>query len=115
MALVATQGVALGSDVLLVPRHGSRTSSSAAFIDAVRPQVAVVQAGYRNRFGHPVAEVVDRYRQRGVQLADTVRCGAWTMASGAEGLPLKGHCERDACRRYWQHSMAQLEFESAGQ
>jgi competence protein ComEC len=105
-ALVATQGAALGSDVLLVPHHGSRTSSSAAFIDAVKPRVAVVQAGYRNRFGHPVVEVLDRYRERGVQLVDTVHCGAWTMVSGAAGLPLEGHCERDAWRRYWQHGLA---------
>ncbi|HEY2929716.1 ComEC/Rec2 family competence protein, partial [Piscinibacter sp.] len=52
-ALVALLGDALKSDVLVVPHHGSKTSSTAAFLDAVQPRDAVFQAGYRNRFGHP--------------------------------------------------------------
>src|SRR5207245_2551312 len=47
--LVATQPEVLRSDVLVVPHHGSKTSSTPAFIDAVQPRVAVFQAGYRNR------------------------------------------------------------------
>ena len=49
------------SDVLLVPHHGSRTSSSEEFIAAVAPRWAIVPAGYRNRFGHPRPDVVARY------------------------------------------------------
>ncbi len=113
-ALVAMHGTALNSDVLLVPHHGSRTSSSAAFIDAVQPRVAVIQAGYRNRFGHPVIEVVERYREHGVHLVDTAHCGAWTMSTGVEANALKGRCERDAHRRYWQHDAAPLTPAAAG-
>ena len=51
-------GAELRADVLLVPHHGSRTSSTPAFIEAVAPRVAVVQAGYRSRFGHPAPDVV---------------------------------------------------------
>jgi competence protein ComEC len=51
--LVSTENSLLRADVLLVPHHGSKTSSSGAFLDAVRPSVALAQAGYRNRFGHP--------------------------------------------------------------
>ncbi|MBU1441432.1 MAG: DNA internalization-related competence protein ComEC/Rec2, partial [Gammaproteobacteria bacterium] len=78
-ALVA-RGEPLQADVLLVPHHGSKTSSSAALLDAVRPRIALVQAGYRNRFGHPAAEVVARYRERGVAVVDSAHCGAarWT-------------------------------------
>jgi competence protein ComEC len=84
-------------------RDASRTSSSEAFIDAARPQIALVQAGYRNRYGHPVAEVLQRYRDRGIALRLSPSCGAWTrMAAGPAG----GECERDSSRRYWHHTGA---------
>lgn len=63
-------------DVLKVPHHGSRTSSSAAFLDALRPSVAVVSVGAANRFGHPHAEVWSRLRER-------VRCPYRTDLHGA--------------------------------
>ena len=76
-ALVVGQRDALRSDVLVVPHHGSKTSSSAPFLDAVRPGIAVVQAGYRNRFGHPAVEVLERYRERGTRIVASPACGAW--------------------------------------
>jgi len=101
--LVAEHGSSLRSDVLIVPHHGSKTSSSSAFLDAVRPTVAVVQAGYRNRFGHPAAEVMARYRERGIRLVASPDCGAWHWPSeaGADGAT----CHRDTARRYW-HAVA---------
>lgn len=93
----------LAADVLLVPHHGSKTSSSAAFIDAVQPRMALVQAAYRSRFGHPAPEVVQRYRERGVQVIDSARCGAATWRSVR---PEQVQCEREVQRRYWQHSMS---------
>ncbi len=89
----------LAADVLLVPHHGSKTSSSPAFLDAVGPRIALVQAGYRNSFGHPAAEVVQRYAERGITLASSPACGAahWSSATGAL------RCEREARRRYWHH------------
>jgi competence protein ComEC len=95
--LLATSPEALRSDVLLVPHHGSRTSSTAAFLDAVAPKVAIVQAGYRNRFGHPVAEVVERLEARGTRIETSAACGAWQW-TGAESV-----CERIRVRRYWHH------------
>ena len=94
-ALVARLGERLRSDLLLVPHHGSRTSSTDAFLAAVRPQVAMVQAGYRSRFGHPAPEVLARYQARGIMLVRSDRCGAWTWVDGAS------ECARDARRRYW--------------
>jgi competence protein ComEC len=84
--------------VLLVPHHGSRTSSSAAFLAAVRPAVAVVQAGYRSRYGHPAPEVLARYTQTGIDVQRSDACGAWQ-------LPPRGpaECERQRSRRYWHH------------
>ena len=94
-ALVARVGDALRSDLLLVPHHGSRTSSSGAFLDAVAPQVALVQAAYRSRFGHPAPDVLARYDARSIAVVRSDRCGAWTWRDGEAG------CERERGRRYW--------------
>ncbi len=99
-ALVAAHGAGLRSDVLVVPHHGSKTSSSAPFLDAVRPKTAIFQAGYRNRFGHPAGPVLERYRERGIGVIASPACGAWQWrGDGADG----GSCERTAARRYWHH------------
>ena len=66
--LLTHQKDMLASDVMLVPHHGSRTSSTPAFIAAVNPGIAIATPGYRNRFGHPRPEVVERYRERGIRL-----------------------------------------------
>ncbi len=94
-ALLRRSGAALASTMLVVPHHGSRTSSTAGFLDAVQPRVAVVQAGYRSRFGHPAPDVLARYAERGVTVVRTDSCGAWLWQDGA------GACTRDVRRRYW--------------
>jgi competence protein ComEC len=95
---VAAHGDALVSDVLLVPHHGSRTSSSARFLDTVAPRIAVVQAGYRNRFGHPAPDVMQRYAARGIAMVESASCGAWTWRDA------DFTCERERGRRYWHHA-----------
>jgi len=100
-ALVAG-GAPLHSDVLLVPHHGSRTSSSAAWLDAVQPRLALVQAGYRNAFGHPAAPVLARYAERGVRVIASPACGAMHWRSAA---PEALQCERDIAARYWHHQL----------
>jgi competence protein ComEC len=90
----------LRADLLLAPHHGSKTSSSDALLDAVRPRMAWVQAGYRNRFGHPAAEVVRRYEARGIALVDSPHCGAIQWQSSHPGA---WQCERDTAQRYWHH------------
>ncbi|RZT97922.1 DNA internalization-related competence protein ComEC/Rec2 [Rivibacter subsaxonicus] len=88
---------ALRSEILVLAHHGSVTSSSPAWLEAVAPRVALVQAGYRNRFGHPAPPVMQRLRERHIEVVESARCGAWTLdAAGAR-------CERAARRRYWQH------------
>jgi competence protein ComEC len=93
-------GQALQADWLLVPHHGSATSSTQAFLDAVQPSVAIVQAGYRNRFGHPRADVLGRYSDLGVLVVQTPRCGASTWRSEQPKLV---QCERNQRQRYWHH------------
>ena len=90
----------LRADVLLVPHHGSKTSSSAAFLDAVQPRLALVQAGYRNRFGHPASPVLVRYDERRIRMIDTPHCGA---ASWQSWHPDGVQCARDVQKRYWHH------------
>lgn len=77
-------GAPLRADLLLVPHHGSKTSSSAAFLDAVQPQEAWVQSGYRNRYGHPAGDVLQRLRERHILVRDSPHCGA--MAWQSQGL-----------------------------
>ncbi|QIL81258.1 DNA internalization-related competence protein ComEC/Rec2 [Diaphorobacter sp. HDW4A] len=85
---------------LLVPHHGSKTSSSAAFLDTLRPGAAVVQSGYRNRFGHPAEEVMQRYRERQIPVLTTPVCGAvWWHSE----QPTAWFCERMRSLRYWKH------------
>ena len=86
------------ADVLLVPHHGSRTSSTAPFISAVSPRWAVVTAGYRNRFGHPHPDVLERYRTAGVQVLRTDRDGAISVHL-ENGISTS--TERARRGRYW--------------
>lgn len=104
-AALLARGAPLQATVLLVPHHGSRTSSSAAFLDAVQPRWAMVQAGYRNRFGHPAPDVLQRYLARGIGVVDSPRCGAATWASATPG---EMRCEREAARRYWHHRLPEV-------
>lgn len=91
---------ALRADLLLVPHHGSKTSSSAPFLDAVQPRFGLVQAGYRNRFGHPAEPVLQRLRERDIAVIESARCGAALWRSTE---PAHVRCEREVARRYWNH------------
>ncbi len=92
-------GQALQADWLLVPYHGSATSSTQAFLEAVQPSVAIVQVGYRNRFGHPRPDVLRRYSDLGVLVVQAPRCGASKWRSEVPNLV---QCERNQRQRYWQ-------------
>jgi competence protein ComEC len=63
-------------DVVVVPHHGSRTSSSAEFVEALAPRWAVVSAGHRNRWGFPAASVVSRWETVGAGVQRTSDSGA---------------------------------------
>ena len=98
----------LHADLLLAPHHGSKTSSSAEFLAAVHPQTVVVQAGYRNRYGHPAPVVVQRYSDLAqsyapdapLQWVDTPHCGAFMWQSWQ---PANSQCARKVLQRYWHH------------
>jgi len=94
---------ALRSQVLMVAHHGSRTSSTEPFIDAVSPAVAIFQAGYLNRFHHPNASVYERYRLRDIALSRSDWDGA-TIVDLWPGAPLDMADYRTVHRRYWMDS-----------
>lgn len=77
-----SDGSALKSDVLYVPHHGSKTSSSPPFLAAVQPEVAVISAGKFNPFGHPHPSVLQRYQQRQIPVFTTADQGAIEVESG---------------------------------
>ncbi len=87
---------------LSVPHHGSRGSSSDALIDATRPRWASVQAGYRNRFGHPDPQVAARYLARGVRVVRSDESGAAQWRFRHDGA-VELHRWRASAHRYWNH------------
>jgi competence protein ComEC len=99
-ARLVADAAPLRADVLLAPHHGSKTSSSAEFLDAVAPRMVLVQSGYRNRFGHPAEAPMARYRERNIAVLDSPHCGAATWSSAD---PLLVRCQRLEGLRYWHH------------
>ncbi len=88
-------------ELLLAPHHGSRSSSSLALVEQLRPHYVVFSAGYRNRFKHPSREVVERYQQHGAQLFDTATSGALTFTI-REGRVVQVEEQRLHTSHYWQ-------------
>ncbi|MFC4299014.1 ComEC/Rec2 family competence protein [Castellaniella hirudinis] len=86
-------------DIVVAAHHGSRTSSSAAFVDTVAARHVIFQAGAWNRHGHPDAAVLDRWRQAGAILWRTDQQGGISARSRGAGLSLSSVLE--SSRRYW--------------
>jgi competence protein ComEC len=95
--LVARHGAGLRSTVLVVPHHGSKTSSTAEFLAMVRPRDALVPAGYLNRFGFPHPAVLRRYAEVGAEVWTTAASGALEV----DGVGVV-HGYRAEQRRYWR-------------
>ena len=91
----------LRSDLMLVPHHGSTTSSTPAFLDAIRPKLALLSAGYRNRFGLPDPGVIARYQARGIEVLSTSTEGAIAVDLHADGTLGRPRRHRREYRRYW--------------
>jgi competence protein ComEC len=100
-ARVAAQVGAGAPLVMVVPHHGSKTSSSPEFLAALHPVFALVSAGWRNRFGHPNPAVVQRYSIARVALANTADAGALQVEFPADAAPRTAARERVRQRRYW--------------
>jgi competence protein ComEC len=100
-AVATALGTRAGS-VLLVPHHGSRSSSSTDFIASLGPSLAVVSAGWRSRFGHPHPLVLQRYLDAGVPVLNTADSGALAIEFPAADPPRVAARWRQRQRRYWR-------------
>jgi competence protein ComEC len=89
------------ADVVVVPHHGSRSSSTEAFVAATAPRWALVSAGYRNRWGFPREQVVERWRAAGATVLTTAQAGAIEFVMGA-GLEIAPRPWRRHHRRFWR-------------
>ena len=98
-ALLARSPADLPAEVMLVPHHGSRTSSTPAFLAAVAPREVIVPVGYRNRFGHPKDEVMARYSAPAIRVWRTDRDGAIRLRLAGDGISTVAW--RNESRRYW--------------
>jgi competence protein ComEC len=101
-ALVARYGHALATDILLVPHHGSKTSSTDAFLAHVRPQQAVMSVGAANRFRHPHRDVLARYAQYRIPITRTDQGGALRFLLPTTPAPITITELRQLSPRYWR-------------
>ena len=99
-AVLHAADTTLRSDILLVPHHGSRTSSGMAFLQSVQPKLALNSSGHRNRFSLPAREITARYRALGVQFLDTACVGAIEIHLRAGHAPRVTHWLQSE-RRFW--------------
>jgi competence protein ComEC len=98
--LLRERAAQLRADIVLVPHHGSAGSSSQEFVAATGARHSVFAVGHDNRFGHPRAEVVARWRDTGAQLWNTARHGALRFELGAAGIEATSW--RQAEPRLWR-------------
>jgi competence protein ComEC len=99
--LLARNGAISQADIVLIPHHGSRTSSSDLFVSTVRPKVAIVSAGFENRWGFPKQDIVSAWTNAGAEVLNTATSGAISYRicrrSGMRRLGL----HRLEARKYW--------------
>ncbi|HEX4843151.1 MAG TPA: DNA internalization-related competence protein ComEC/Rec2 [Limnobacter sp.] len=100
--LIARHGSAgLQADMLLVPHHGSRTSSSWPLLAAVRPSSALIQSGWRNAYGHPHPQVVARYASQGIHMFNTAQLGALHFAFEQTNPEIRWLAAHQTRKRLW--------------
>ncbi|EDY86652.1 DNA internalization-related competence protein ComEC/Rec2 [gamma proteobacterium HTCC5015] len=94
----------LQADLLLVPHHGSESSSSERWVEAIRPRVAWFSAGYLNRFGLPAPSVVARYRKQGSRVFSSAVCGELRW-SGFKSHDVGVRCYRQSQGQHWRQRL----------
>ena len=99
--LLTRNGTLSQADIVLIPHHGSRTSSSELFISTIRPKVAIVSAGLDNRWGFPKDDIVDAWTSAGAEVLNTATSGAIAYRicrdTGVRRLGL----HRQDSRKFW--------------
>ncbi len=106
--LLQQHAAQLPATLLVVPHHGSKTSSTLPFVEAVHPRYAVFTAGYRNRYGHPKQEVVERYQASGSELLRSDEDGAIVVNMDAQNFQVERF--RKTHVRYWHNKGHLMNF-----
>ncbi len=99
--LARTYGNALKADITVAPHHGSKTSSTAGFLEAVQARYMLIPAGYRNPFGHPHKDVLARYQHAHAEWLNTADSGAVVVKIKNNAWDVHGVRETEG--RYWNH------------
>ncbi|MBI3171289.1 MAG: hypothetical protein HYZ32_01690 [Hydrocarboniphaga effusa] len=108
--LLAIHRERLKSEVLIAPHQGSKTPSTAEFVQAVQPKVVIYGAGWRNHFRHPRPEVVERYTAIGAQQFSTGNSG--TVSVWNEGGVLTVEEWRREAAKFWNAKAEELPTDS---
>jgi len=105
LSMLKSSPSTLSSDVLIVPHHGSNTSSSLELLKSVDPQLAVVSAGYKNRFKHPTRKIQSRYKERHIKMLNTAYEGAIQLkfSENIQGGLIEVQRQRKEQVHYWNH------------
>lgn len=98
--LVENMPEKLPAHVLVAPHHGSKTSSSLSFLQAVKPKIVLIPAGYRNQFHHPSKEVVARYESLNAQIFTSANDGALKVKLNSNAVTIESL--RETAGKYWQ-------------
>lgn len=88
------------SDVLVVPHHGSKTSSRPIFLEAVQPSEAAISSGFLNSYRHPAADIVDRYNSRDIEVGNTALSGTLSYYFTTTGVRSMNY--RNSSPRLWR-------------
>ncbi len=107
LALVQKYQNYLQSDVIVVPHHGSKSSSSNVFLDAVKPKIAISSNGYLNRFKHPASLVVARYQHKKIRFYTTAKQGALTVSINTDSKKVKVTSDVLTHFNKWFHGLNQ--------
>jgi competence protein ComEC len=100
--IVSRYSAALHSNILVAPHHGSKTSSSEDFIDAVAPELVLFPAGWMNRYQHPAKLVMQRLAERGIESRVTGDCGAIIVRAQQRGISVESW--RLSNRKLWDRT-----------
>jgi competence protein ComEC len=87
--IVATHGDELKSTVLVAPHHGSKTSSTAMFLEKINPEIVIISAGWKNRFRFPNPSVLKRYNDNDCRIFRTDKNGALAISTDGRALKIK--------------------------
>lgn len=99
--LVKTFSEALASQVVVIPHHGSKTSSTPHFIRKIAPQYAVISAGFDNRFHFPHQQTLDTLKKQNIQIYNTIDCGMVSFVLDAREKKLKPSCYKRKLRDWF--------------